>query len=112
MNVYYNITIQMRGTYPTDDKTMERSAHHLGFTKNNIDEQEVHNAKVWFYSAVKPSEMKERVLRLLAECNRIYYVDVTYRFEHEMIPDRFVVWQGGKIKDYTGQVMFVEDDDE
>lgn len=113
MQVFYKVVIQMRGTYATDGHTMELAAHHLGFSKRNIDEQEIHNATIFFYSNfIKPTEMRERVLRLLAECRYIYYVDVVYRFEHEIVPDRFVVWQGGKIKEYTGNVTFVEDDDE
>ena len=110
MQVFYKVVIQMRGTYETDGHTMELAAHHLGFSKRNIDEQEIHNATIFFYSNfIKPTEMRDRVLRLLAECRYIYYVDVVYRFEHELVPDRFVVWQGGKIKEYTGKITFVED---
>jgi len=112
MKVYYSMVIQMRGTYAVDDPTMELAARYLRFGKHDVEEVEVHNAQIIFTSSIKPSEMKERILRLLVECRTIYYIDVVYRFEHEMIPDRFVVWQGGKIKDYTGKVTFVEDDAE
>ena len=112
MKVYYSMAIQMRGTYTVDDPTIELAAHHLRFSKRDIEEVEVHSAQVIFSSSIKPSEMKERILHMLAECRTIYYIDVIYRFEHEMIPDRFVIWQGGKIKEYTGKVTFVEDDAE
>jgi len=111
MKIHYSVVIQMRGTYTVDDPVMELASHCLRFSKHDVEEVEVHNAKIIFTSSLKPSEMKMRILRLLTECRSIYYIDTIYRFEHEMIPDRFVVWQGGKIKEYTGKITFVEDDE-
>jgi len=39
----------------------------------------------------------------------LHYIDVIYRFEHEMTPDRFVVWSSGHEEEYHGEVIFVED---
>ena len=41
--------------------------------------------------------------------NRIYYVDVVYRWEWEMNCDRFVLRADGREQDYTGTTVFKED---
>jgi hypothetical protein len=112
MKAYYSIDVQMRGTYEADDNLLAQVCEHLGCAKECIEEEEVHSAKLCFMSYDVQSEMRSKVLRLLTDLPRIYYVDVVYIYEYETIPDRFVIWQGGKVKEYTGKVIFVEDDDE
>ena len=111
MKVYYSISVQMYGTYEVTDSVLETAAHHLGFTKNDIEETDVHCTTVMFSSNVLPTEMRDRVRRLIVAEKRILYVDVMYRFEYAMIPDRFVIWRDGRSQEYTGHVHFEEDNE-
>lgn len=109
MKAFYNVTIQMRGTYEAE-AVMEKASHFLHFGKRDIEECNTHNVNIMYSSDVKPTEMRDRVRWLLTDAPTIHYVDVIYRFEYEMVPDRFVIWQDGSIKEYTGHVEFREDD--
>lgn len=109
MKVYYNIEIQMRGTYEVEDKILESASHLLGFTKRDIDEHEIHNVCAMFVSDLPPTEMRDRVAKFLVANDAVHYVDVIYRFEYAMVPDRFVRWRDGRIQEYTGYINFRED---
>ena len=109
MKVYYNIEIQMHGTYEVEDKIMESASHFFGFSKRDVEEQETHSASVMFVSDVTPTEMRERVAKFLVANQAVHYVDVIYRFEFAMVPDRFVRWRDGRIQEYTGYINFRED---
>lgn len=109
MRVYYNAEIRMDAEHTVTDGVMEKFSHHLDFNKTDVDEREETFASALFVSNIRPTEMRGRVRALLAECPGIYHADVMYRFETEMVPDRFVAWQGGKMQEYTGYIEFRED---
>ena len=109
MKVYYNIEIQMHGTYEVEDKILESAAHFFGFAKKDIDEMDAHSACVMFVSDLPPTEMRDRVAKFLVGNHAVYYVDVIYRFEFAMVPDRFVRWRDGRTQEYTGYISFKED---
>lgn len=109
MSVYYNVKIQMYGTYEVESGLLDAASRAMGFLEEDVEETELHNASICFTSDAKPSKMKERVHAFLAKNVPVHYVDVIYRYEYEMVPDRFVVWQDGREKDYTGYVEFRED---
>ena len=109
MKVYYNINLQMFGTYEVEDQIISGAAHHLGFSKNDIEDIDTHCANIMFTSTLPPTKVKEHVRAFLASNHPVHYVDVIYRFEYAMVPDRFVVWRDGSCKDYTGYVDFRED---
>ena len=109
MKVYYNAEICTGAEYTVTDWAMEVFSHHLGFAKTDVDEHEERFATALFVSNVLPTEMRDRARALLKECPGIHYIDVMYRFETEMVPDRFVIWSDGRIQEYTGHIEFTED---
>lgn len=109
MKLYYNIEIQMSGTNEMTDAVLEHAAHLFGFLKKDVEDAETYNASVMFTSDIKPSDMRERVRNLLVAVPTIHYVDVIYRFEYAMVPDRFVIWSDGRTQEYTGYINFRED---
>ena len=108
MTVYYSVEIQMSGMNKTDE-IISQVASTLGATKENVYEQEDHSATIFFKSECKPTEMRERVKRCLQDSKTIHYIDVVYRWEMEMTPDRFVYWSDGMVQEYTGKIIFEED---
>ena len=109
MKVYYSIEIRMHGTYEVEDRILESASHMFGFSKQDIDEQDVHSVSVMFTSDLPPTEMRNRVAQFLVANHAVHYVDVIYRFEYAMVPDRFVRWRDGKIQESTGYIDFRED---
>lgn len=109
MKVYYNIEIQMHGTYEVEDIILESASHLIGFSKRDVEEQETHSANIMFSSDVSPTEMRNRVEKFLVANKAVHYVDVIYRFEFAMVPDRFVRWRDGRTQEYTGYISFKED---
>ena len=109
MKVYYNVLLQMFGTYEIEDRILEEAARQLGFNRNDIEEIDTHCASIMFVSTVKPTEMRDRIGSLLVNNQPIYYADVMYRFEQAMVPDRFVRWRDGRYKEFTGSITWIED---
>lgn len=109
MNVYYNVEIQMSGKNKVTVGIMTMFEDYLGITSNDLDEREDHRAVFFFMSNMKPSEVKTLIRTILNQTASIHYVDVVYRWETEMNPDRFVIWGDGHEQEYTGRVVFTED---
>ena len=115
MKVHYNIEIQMAANSEITDEVMETASRAFGFLKTDVDELESYRVTALFTSDIKPSDMKERARKFLVMCSGrsylkpAYYVDVMYRFEYENIPDRFVIWNDGRVQEYTGHIVFTED---
>ena len=110
MYTYYNVEIQMSGTHETSEQFIKQIAIDLGAKPSDVDEIDTYHATLSFKSNLKPSEIKQRVQSVLAMYRMtLHYIDVIYRFEHEMTPDRFVVWSSGHEEEYHGEVIFVED---
>ena len=109
MKVFYSVEIQMCGTYEVEGRIMESASHLLGFGKNDIEDQETHSVSVIYANEIKPSDMKAQIRKFLVANPAVHYVDVMYRFEYAMCPDRFVIWKDGREQDYTGYISFRED---
>ena len=109
MNLYYNVTIQMAGKKKVTVGLMTIFEDYLGISARDLDEREDHRAVFFFVSDMKPSEVKNRIRTILNQSSSIHYVDVVYRWETEMHPDRFVLWSDGREQEYTGHVVFTED---
>ena len=117
MKVYYNVEIQMAGKYEASDELVRFVKDIIGIDDTDIDECETYRAAFFFCSSIYPSAMAKRVWRLINTArdsknheNMIHYVDVIYRWEAEMNADRFVCWSDGKMKEYTGHIVFEEDE--
>ena len=109
MKCFYNIEIQMKGTYEVTDAVLETASHLLGFSKGDIEDKEVHYLTVTFNTDIVPSTMRDYVRSLLTAIPEIYFIDTIYRFDYEMTPDRFVIWWDGRTQEYTGKIHFTED---
>ena len=107
---FYNVEIQMSGTYETSPHFIAQIATDLGAVPTDIDELETYSAKISFKSTIKPSEMRNRIRAILAMYNRtLYYIDVIYLFENEFKPDKFCFWADGHEVEYHGKIIFEED---
>ena len=82
---------------------------YLGISDHDLDEREANRAVFFFVSDMKPSEVKTIVRVILQQTTSIHYVDIIYRWENEMHPDRSVLWGDGHEQEYTGRVIFEED---
>ena len=109
MNAYYNVEIQMEGNKKVTTGILVLFEDFLGISDRDIDEREDHHAVLFFESDMKPIEVMNRVRTILNQTSSIHYVDVVYRYEYEMTPDRFVCWKNGDTQEYTGHVIFEED---
>ena len=109
MNAYYNVEIQMEGNKKVTTGILVLFEDFLGISDRDIDEREDHRTVFFFMSDMKPSEVKNRIRAILNQTTSIHYVDVIYRWETEMNPDRFVIWGDGHEQEYTGRVVFTED---
>ena len=106
MKVFYWVSILTK--FGADkNKVLECASKHMQFEKKDVDEdEETYAVAASFNSMIKPTEMRDRVRSLLRDDSDIHCVDVIYRFEHEMIPDRFVIWDSGRQAEYRGEVVF------
>ena len=109
MNTYYNVEIQTEGKKKITTGILVLFEDYLGLTDMDLDEREDHRATFFFVSDMKASEVQTRVRTILNQTSSIHYVDVIYRYEYEMTPDRFVCWNDGHTQEYTGHVVFKED---
>ena len=109
MNTYYNVEIQTAGKKKITTGILTLFEDYLGIDDRDLDERETNRAVFFFVSDMKPSEVKNRIRTILEQTTSIYYVDVIYRWENEMHPDRVVLWADGHEQEYTGHVVFEED---
>ena len=109
MKIYYNVEIQTAGNKKITAGIIGLFEDFLGISDRDLDEREEHRAVFFFGSDMKPSEVKAIVRTILQQTSSIHYVDIIYRFEHEMTPDRVVLWADGHMQEYTGHVVFEED---
>ena len=110
MNTYYFVEVQMSGANEATTQFMGRIAINLGADIMNVDEIDTHSATIIIKSEIKPTEMRLRVQAILAIYQTmIHYIDVVYRFEYEMTPDRFCFWSDGRQQEYIGKVIFTEE---
>lgn len=110
MSVYYNVEIQMAGDDMIADTLLFKVAEVLHASIRDVDECEDHRAVLFFKSDITPTEMRGLVRHCFDHGLRIYYIDVIYRYEYEMTPDRFTIWGDGRKQEYTGRVIFTEDE--
>lgn len=109
MNTYYNMEIQMAGKKKITAGILDLFEDYLGISDRDIDEREDHRAVFFFVSDMKPTELQTRVRTILNQTSGVHYVDIIYRYELEMTPDRAVLWADGSKQEYTGHVIFEED---
>lgn len=109
MNTYYNVEIQTEGKKKITTGILVLFEDYLGISDRDIDERDDHRAVFFFASDMKPAEVQNLIRTILRQTSSIHYVDVIYRFEYEMTPDRFVCWGDGHTQEYTGHVIFEED---
>lgn len=105
---YYNIEVQMLGENERCYDLDEEIGWELGFAEDDIDERELYRLTALFTSETNPGKMKLDAIGILQSHPEIFYIDVMFRNEHENVPDRFVVWQDGRIRDYKGKIYFEE----
>ena len=106
MKVFYSISIWMDESSEMTGEILESASRIIGFGKPDIDDARENCLTATFSSNVKPTDMRSRAKSLLAEFPDINFVDVIYRFEYEMVPDRFVAWFDGKMTEFTGHITF------
>ena len=107
--IYYNVEIQMSGTNETSQHLVEQIASYLGAPVTAIDELETYRAVIFFQSPVVPSEIFQRVRKILDMYRMtLHYIDIIYRYENQMTPYRKCIWSDGTEKEYDGHVEFVE----
>lgn len=110
MTTYYNVEIQMAGDNKATQDFIEQFATNFGADKTDIDEIESHRAVLFFKSETLPTDMRQIIRAvLLMYGSKVHYIDVIYRYEAEMTPDRFCIWSDGHEQEYTGKVIFKED---
>ena len=110
MDVYYNVEIQMSGTNEVTEELLTKIEQFLGADSTDVDECETYRAVLFFKSPVKTLDMFKRLRELMYEAKDVvHYIDVIYRWETEMYCDRFVIWDDGNEKEYTGDIIFTED---
>lgn len=111
MKIFYNVEIQTLGENCIDNSVMEDASRLLRFNKRDIEDEDEYCVRlVYTNSDLSVTEMRERVRALLRLCHSVNYVDVVYRYEGENVPDRFVCWYDGHEQDYTGHIVFTEDE--
>lgn len=109
MKTYYNVEIQTTAGNNVR-RDLKLIAGRLNLTPKDVDECEEYRAVLFFESDMKPSEVKQHIREILRyEGDRVQYVDIVYRYEYEMTPDRVVIWGDGHEQEYTGKVYFEED---
>ena len=109
MNIYYNVEIQTSGTNELTDIILDQIMHIFKVDEMDIDERESYRAVLFFKSECNPSEMRNRVKQYFQHGKPIHYIDVVYRWEHEMNADRFVYWGDGREQNYVGKIIFEEE---
>ena len=110
MTTYYNVEIQMAGDNKATQDFIEQFATNFGADKTDIDEIESYRAVLFFKSETLPTDMRQIIRAvLLMYSAKVHYIDVIYRYEAEMTPDRFCIWSDGHEQEYTGKVIFKED---
>lgn len=110
MMTYYNVEIQMAGENEATQSLVEQVATNLGASATDIDEIESHRAVLFFKSDILPTKMRQIIrATLLMYAQKIHYIDVIYRFNTAMHPDRFCIWSDGHEQEFTGKVIFEED---
>ena len=110
MKVYYNVEIQMEGFNHVNKDLLSRIIHDLGAGDSDVDECEDFRATLFFKTETKPTEMRNKIRKIIQSFeDKVHYIDVIYRFEAEMIPDRFVFWANGREQEYIGEVIFTEE---
>jgi len=109
MKVWYSIEAQMYADKERNYDLDEAIGSALGFVEEDIDERETYNLTALFSIEKSPSEMRNDVRKVLDEHPEIYYIDVMYRYDCENVPDRFVAWKDGTVKEYIGRIIFEEE---
>ena len=110
MKTYYNVEIQMADNFTTSKELIDQIVESFGADKTAIDELEPYRAVLFFVSETTPTEVRKIAQAILCmHQDSIHYIDVVYRYEYEITPDRFVYWANGSMQEYTGHVVFEED---
>ena len=111
MKTYYDVEIQMQGENRATKELIGMIATDLCATPADIEEITDYSATIFFKSQyIMPTVMRQRISAILLMYNtKIHYIDVVYRYENEMTPDRFCFWSDGRQQEYTGHVVFTED---
>ena len=107
--VLYSLDLQMKEDYRINSNIIRLAESCFGFTKKDVDEEERYSITASFLSLFTPSDMRKKVTAFLRTQPEIHYIDVVYRYETEMTPDRFVIWSDGRSQEYTGHVYYEED---
>jgi hypothetical protein len=115
---YYNIEIQMAGERELTDEILDTVMYILCAKYSATDEVEDHRAVIFYRTQFLPSEMREKVWKILNTIRDsktheplLHYIDVEYRYEWEMTPDRFVCWSDGRLVEYKGHVIYTEEEE-
>lgn len=110
MKIWYNVEVQMSADCERTEELDADLGFDLGFGERDIDEREPYRMTALFVSDMQPSKMREYVTDELRTHPGIHYIDVIYRYDSENTPDRFVIWSDGRRQEYTGKIVFEEDE--
>lgn len=108
MNYGYNVEIQMLGECERTPELDAQIGKALGFNDTDIDEIEPYKLVALFSSKTVPLEMRELIRDVLDVHPNIFYIDVVYYHGISMLPERFVIWQGGREQNYRTRVTYEE----
>ena len=108
MKNWYNVEISMTGECEVTDELVETIAESLGFKDTDIDEREVYRLVAIFQSDDAPEAISSSITMLLEDKPEIFYIDLLYRSDNDMLPNRITFWQGGRIQSYQTRVIYEE----
>lgn len=108
MKNWYNVEISMTGECEVTDELVETVAESIGFKDTDIDEREVYKLVAVFSSDDAPDVIHARISILLENRPEIFYIDLLYRVDDEMLPERITYWQGGNVQTYRTHVIYEE----
>ena len=111
MKIFYNVDVQMMADHDMTDELVQELEQALGFTDTEIDEREEYMLVAIFNSETDPIGMRSAIQALLDAHHEIFYFDVIYRYEGEMITERFVLRNDGTSQNYVGRTVFEEVND-
>lgn len=108
--IVYQMEIQMKTGFDITNELIDQVEAYFPHTYSVVCSAEQYSVVVIIESETLPSVMRILVNGFLKHLPSIHYIDVAYRFPYDMTPDRFVIWSDGRQQEYTGKVIYVEDE--
>ena len=115
----YTVDVQTADDNRMTDLLADAVCDGLDFYREDIDERNEYNLIATFVSDITPETMRLSVSRFMQKHPELFYIDVCYRrLGNHMggrmpdlykAPDRFVIWDDGRVHEYKGHIVYVEE---